>query len=573
MVQETRLNLLKFDPNQTRTRSYHLQHSESKRSWWQGAILYEIYIRSFKDSNGDGVGDLQGILQELDYLASLNIDAIWITPFYKSPMQDFGYDVSNYCEVDPIFGTMQDFDEVLAKAHGLGLKVIIDQVWSHTSDQHAWFQESAKNKTNSKADWYVWHDPVEGQEYPNNWLSIFGGSAWQWHEGRQQFYLHNFLTSQPDLNWRNPEVVAALMDFADFWLKKGVDGFRLDVCNFYMHDPTFADNPLRTEGMPAQHGISPLNPYSGQLQICSINQKDNIQAVKTIRAKMDQYGDRMIMGEIAAVEDSALASSNYIRGQKRFHTAYNSSLLVNDPLSPKLIGEAIQDLELCLDDGEMTSFAMSTHDFTRACSKWSAQNPQNQLALEKLLIALLPCMKGLTCFYQGEELGLTETDVPEDKIQDPFGKHFAAYFSGRDGCRTPMPWKKNDKHFGFSEGDSTWLPIDPSYQGKSVDALESQSDSLLHFYRNFLAFRRQHEVFRLGKVTNLFYDEQLLGFDRTNSDSTIRVTFNISDSQRIMEQKCEHILLSQGVTENAGKTCLQPYGFLIQNLNHGDRVS
>ncbi len=501
--------------------------------WWYGCVLYEIYIRSFYDSNGDGIGDLRGIIEKLDYLASLPIDALWITPFFQSPMEDFGYDVSDYSAVDPRFGNIEDFEELIEQAHARNLKIVIDQVWSHTASIHPWFLESSSSRDNPKADWYVWSDGKNGKK-PNDWLSIFGGTAWKWHPDRQQYYFHNFLENQPDLNWHNPDVVREIMKVGEFWLEKGVDGFRLDACNYYMHDPSLVDNPRRTEGMPSLDGVSPLNPYAQYIHLHNMDQVENIKSLRRIRKTLNKYPGTMSMGEIVVTSEPMRQTVEYIRGDRRLHTAYNSSLLVNKKLTPRLVADLIEDLSLHLeaDEQEMICLTTSNHDFPRAKSRWEPENKSLTPQLERLLIALLPSLRGLVCFYQGEELGLTESSISLEKMKDPYGIYFYPYFSGRDGCRTPMPWEPTKKNFGFSDSDETWLGIDESYKSLCVSEQEDDPESLLNFFRWFVKWRSRQPALKYGAIELVEASKDILSFLRRTPLQELLCVFNLSEETR-----------------------------------------
>lgn len=537
--------------------------SINNHPWWYGGVIYEIYIRSFFDSDGNGIGDLQGIIAKLDYLASLSIDAIWITPFFKSPMRDFGYDISDYYAVDPIFGTVGDFEELIEKAHAVNLKVIIDQVWSHTSDQHPWFLESQSSKDNPKTNWYVWADGENGTP-PNNWLSIFGGTAWEWNETRQQYYLHNFLSCQPDLNWHNPEVVREIMQVAEFWLEKGVDGFRLDACNYYMHDQSMIDNPRRTKGMPIQDGVSNLNPYSEYINLHNMNEVKNIKSLRRIRRTLNKYPGTIALGEIVAADDPMRQTVEYIRGDRRLHTAYNSSLLVNEKLTPELVASAQEDLSLHLEDNEqeMICIALSTHDFPRARSRWQPDDPALIPDFEKMLVTLLPVLRGIICFYHGEELGLTETDIPKEEMQDPFGIHFSEYFAGRDGCRTPMPWDANQPHLGFTTAEKPWLRSDPTFKSLAVSEQENNPGSLLNFFKTFLKWRNRQPALKFGDFDPIEVGEDVISFIRKFEGQRLLCVFNLSAKTQSYLVSCRYgtPLISNGVTL-----------FPMTNLGNGDR--
>ncbi len=537
---------------------------QSKYPWWYGCVIYEIYIRSFYDSDGDGVGDLRGIIEKLDYLASLPIDAIWITPFFQSPMKDYGYDISDYYAVDPLFGTLEDFEELIEKAHACNLKIIVDQVWSHTSDAHPWFVESRSNRYNPKADWYVWADPNNG-DVPNNWLSIFGGTAWTWCESRQQYYLHNFIESQPDLNWHNPDVVREIMKVAEFWLEKGVDGLRLDACNYFMHDPSLLDNPTRTKGMPVQDGVSPLNPYTNFINLHNMSQVTNIKSLRRIRKTLNKYPETFTLGEIVIADDSMRQTVEYIRGANRLHTAYNSSLIVDEKLTPKLVASMIENLSLYLeaDEEEMICVTMSNHDFPRARSRWRPNDACLVRAFDKMLISLLPVLRGLICIYQGEELGLTETSVSKERMRDPFGLYFYPYFAGRDGCRTPMPWEADGKNFGFTENDDPWLPVDERYQSLAVSVQEGREDSLLNYFRFFLKWRNRQPALKYGSIELIEAGDSILSFVRRTPDQELFCIFNLS------EQTSSYLISFRYGKEIVGSNIRS---FPATNLGNGQRT-
>jgi alpha-glucosidase len=488
-------------------------------SWWRGAVIYQIYPRSFLDTNNDGVGDLPGIIQRLDYVASLGVDAIWIAPFFRSPMADFGYDIADYRDVDPLFGTLDDFDHLLAKAHSLGLKVMIDQVLSHTSDQHAWFKESRESQDNPKADWYVWADAKPDGSAPNNWLSLFGGSAWQWEPRRGQYYLHNFLASQPDLNFHNPEVRAAILDAVRFWLDKGVDGLRLDAINFCFHDRQLRDNPPKPKEKRVGRGFSPDNPYAFQYHHYNNTQPENLDFLGELRALLDRYPTAVTLGEISS-EDSLATMAEYTRGH-RLHMGYSFELLSSD-FSATYIRNTVAQLEAQVSEG-WPCWAISNHDVERVLTRWGNGNASPKLA--NLLTAMLCSLRGSVCVYQGEELGLTEADVPFESLRDPYGITFWPNFKGRDGCRTPMPW--DDSAFaGFSEV-APWLPIDQAHKTLAVAHQEADPDSVLHGFRRFMRWRAQQPALRLGSIRFLDTPEPVLAFVRSHAGEQVLAAFNL----------------------------------------------
>ena len=488
--------------------------------WWRGAVIYQIYPRSFLDTDGDGVGDLPGIVDRLDYVASLGVDAIWISPFFKSPMADFGYDIADQRAVDPMFGTLEDFDRLLAKAHGLGLKVMIDQVFSHTSDQHEWFRESRQDRTNAKADWYVWVDAREDGTPPNNWMSLFGGVAWRWEPRRCQYYLHNFLSSQPDLNFHNPEVQQATLDYIGFWLDRGVDGFRLDSINFCFHDAQLRDNPPKPADKRIGRVFSADNPYAFQYHWYNNTQPENIPFLERVRALLDRYPGAVSLGEISS-EDSLATTAEYTSGN-RLHMGYSFELLVDD-FSAGYIRDTVSRLEAAMTEG-WPCWAVSNHDVRRAVTRWGGEDPSPQLA--KLLVAMVCSLRGSVCIYQGEELGLPEAEVPFEALQDPYGITFWPNFKGRDGCRTPMPWVGSDDA-GFSTG-KPWLPVSDAHRALSVAAQDGDPESVLNAFRAFMRWRRAQPALVGGSIRFLETPEPVLAFFREGGGQRLLAAFNLS---------------------------------------------
>lgn len=492
----------------------------SQTPWWRGAVIYQIYPRSFLDSNGDGVGDLPGIIAKLDYIAGLGVDAIWISPFFKSPMADFGYDIADYRAVDPLFGTLDDFDRLLDKAHGLGLKVMIDQVLSHTSIAHAWFQESRQDRTNAKADWYVWADPREDGTPPNNWLSLFGGVAWQWEPRREQYYLHNFLVDQPDLNFHNTEVQQATLDNVRFWLDRGVDGFRLDAINFCFHDAQLRDNPAKPADKRVGRGFSADNPYAYQYHYFNNTQPENLAFLERLRGLLDLYPNAVSLGEISS-EDSLATTAEYT-AHGRLHMGYSFELLVQD-YSVAYIRETVSRLEATMLEG-WPCWAISNHDVVRAVTRWGGAHASPTFA--RMVVAMLCSLRGSICLYQGEELGLGEADVAFEDLRDPYGITFWPTFKGRDGCRTPMPWT-DAPSAGFSSG-KPWLPLAEEHRAAAVSVQQDDPLSVLSAVRQFLAWRRGEPALREGAIT--FYDtaEPVLMFRREHAGQVMLLAFNLS---------------------------------------------
>ena len=513
--------------NRTSTKNSTKRRNAEASEWWRGAVIYQIYPRSFADSNGDGVGDLRGITGKLDHVASLGVDAIWISPFFTSPMADFGYDVSDYRDVDPLFGTLADFDALAKRAHELGLKVMIDQVLSHTSDQHAWFKASRESRKGKHADWYVWADPKPDGSPPNNWLSHFGGASWTWEARRRQYYLHNFLSSQPDLNFHNPAVRKALFDVVRFWAKRGVDGFRFDACHCQYHDAKLRSNPVR----PRKKGAPlPDNAHAMQIHRFDITRPENEVFMEDMRKVLDECGASSV-GEIGD-EDMLRTMAKYTstRGKRpRLHMAYSFSLLSPDGTAKYVRGQ-VEELEryLKVEEG-WGCWTLNNHDVARVVSRWKL--PRGDARAAKVLLAMAGALRGSLCIYQGEELGLPEADVPFDKLQDPVGKTFWPENKGRDGCRTPMPWQADAPHAGFSPAASAgepWLPIPDAHRTLAVDKQDGDDASVLNFYRRYLPWRRAQSALCTGSIR--FHDaaEAVLVIERKSASQHLLAVFNLA---------------------------------------------
>jgi len=501
-----------------------------ERPWWRGGVVYQIYPRSFADGSGDGIGDLCGITAKLDYLARLGVDAVWISPFFPSPMKDFGYDISAHCDVDPMFGTLDGFRDLLHRAHALGLRVMIDQVLSHTSDQHPWFASSRASRDGPLADWYVWADPRADGTPPTNWLSVFGGSAWQWDTTRSQYYLHNFLACQPDLNFHTGEVRAAILETVRFWLELGVDGFRLDTANFFFHDAQLRDNPPRDQrsGPRSDMSVGDFNPYMYQMHLFDKSRPENLAFLSELRALSDAYPQRVLLGEIG--DDDGLARmAEYTAGGNRLHMAYSFDLLGpgHDAL---LLHGILSRFESIVGDG-WASWAVSNHDVVRVASRWDCdQRPRRERDAKLRLIAgLQMCLRGSPCLYQGDELGLPEADLSYKDLQDPYGIAMWPEFKGRDGCRTPMPWHSALEDAGFGSMDQKpWLPISDRHRALAVDRQIADPNSLLNFYRSLLNWRRQMPALRIGSITLCAPNAQCLAFTRQSDQQRLFCVFNLS---------------------------------------------
>jgi len=499
------------------------------RDWWRGAVIYQIYPRSFQDHNGDGVGDLVGITERLEYVADLGVDAIWLSPVFTSPMKDFGYDVSNYRDIDPVFGSLGDFDRLVQKAHVLGLRVIIDQVISHSSDKHPWFAESRANRTNPKADWYVWADPKPDGTPPNNWLSIFGGSAWAWDARRMQYYLHNFLVSQPDFNFHNEEVQQAHLDSMRFWLEHGVDGFRLDTVNFYFHSKGLEPNPaIRPEDFNASTAPA-VNPYNFQEHRYDKSQPENVAFLKRLRALLDEFPGSTTVGEIGDSQHQLEIMAEYTSGNDKLHMAYTFDFL-GGQFSSSHFKAAVATTERAAPDGWIC-LAFSNHDVVRHITRWATHEHQD--AVGRQCATLLLTMRGSVCIYQGEELGLTEANLAFEDLVDPYGIEFWPEFKGRDGCRTPMVWQAAAHLGAFSTAPRAWLPVPADHLPKAVDEQLKANDSMLMHYRALLAFRRNHKSLAKGTVSLLDAPDGVFAFIRQGEGEALLCVFNMSDAQAV----------------------------------------
>lgn len=518
--------------------------------WRHGAILYQIYPKSFFDTTGNGIGDLRGIGQKLDYIASLGVDGIWISPFFASPMVDNGYDVSDYRQVDPLFGTLQDFDDLVQEAHSRDLKIVIDQVYSHTSDQHHWFEESRAAKNARRADWYVWENAKSDGSPPNNWQSWFANSAWHWEPIRKQYYLANFHPQMPDLNLHNLEVQDAILSVAKFWLDRGVDGFRLDACNFYTHDRSLRSNPAK---------LDPLanTPVDMQQHIYNVCQPETLTILERLRHLCDQYDERFLIGEISS-ENDIVRTSEYTQ-PGRLHSAYSFEFLREAP-TPQKVADALKTL-LSGNSGLMPTLAFSNHDTPRVASRWSdGTSSRDQTNMINMLLLFL---RGNACLYQGQELGLPQAEILFEELQDPAAITGWPHYKGRDGCRTPMPWEANSAHVGFSQ-HKPWLPIGQNHANLAVDKQDWDPEALLNQTRHAIAFRNESPALRSGDISFLYCDEDTLVFERKNEAENWLCAFNLSDRTKKLEA-LEQFVLEPGhsLRQNADQNALGPFGFVI----------
>lgn len=527
----------------------------ASRPWWRGASIYQIYPRSFMDSNGDGIGDLPGIASRLEHVASLGVDAIWISPFFTSPMKDFGYDVADYCDVDRIFGTLADFDALVARAHALGLRVLIDQVYSHTSDEHAWFAESRQDKTNPKNDWYVWADAKPDGSPPSNWQSVFGGPAWTWDARRGQYYLHNFLSSQPQLNVHSPAVQEALLDVARFWLDRGVDGFRIDALNFAMHDPALRDNP------PAPPSDKPrTRPFDFQLRVHNQSHPHIPRFITRIREVTDSYDGIFTVAEVGG-EEAEREMKAFTEGEDHLNSAYGFNFLYAETLRPSTICAALAEWPDKPGVG-WPSWAFENHDAPRALSRWC--KPEHRYAFARLKMLLLVSLRGNAILYQGEELGLTQVEIPFEMLHDPEAIANWPLTLSRDGARTPMPWQAEASDAGFGSPEP-WLPVGAENAARAVDIQQADPHSLLNHTKAMLALRKSHPALACGDVTACRAAGDLLIVERSAGAERLRLVANFSEETMMLNE-------GQGVGEviaainGAEAGILPPFAALVVSL-------
>jgi alpha-glucosidase len=499
--------------------------------WWQTGVIYQVYPRSFQDTNGDGVGDLKGITARLDYLKGLGVDAVWISPIFPSPMADFGYDVSDYTGIDPLFGTMKDFDVLLAAAHAKGLRVILDFVPNHTSDQHPWFVESRSSRTNAKRDWYLWHDAARAGDnwqpaptrLPNNWMSQFGGPAWTWDEGTQQFYLHSFLKEQPDLNWRNPEVRAAMYAAMRFWLDKGVDGFRMDVLWLLIKDIYFQSNPPNPEYYDAQHDVKRVLP------VFNADQPETLEIVAEMRALMAAYrptiGDkgvgssRVLIGEIYLPLDRLVRYYGAGPQLSGADLPFNFAL-IQTRWAADAIAEVITKYEGLLPAEAWPNYVLGNHDQPRLATRIGKQQAR---AAAMLLLTL----RGTPTMYYGDELGMVDAVIAPDQVRDPAEKNEPGKGRGRDPERSPMIWV-SAPNAGFTTPDAVpWLPLEAGWETENAAEQAGRKDSMLMLYRKLLALRRQHDTLHAGRIAEVVAEGSVLRFRRVGLEDGESTDFQV----------------------------------------------
>ncbi len=531
--------------------------------WWRDGIIYQIYPRSFADSNNDGLGDLPGITNKLDYLANLGVDALWLSPIYPSPDKDFGYDVSDYVDIDPRFGTLADFDLLLSEAHRRGLRIILDLVLNHTSDQHAWFLESRSSRNNPKADWYIWEPPSGSPQFqrkwgerkrraPNNWQSIFGGPAWAYAPERDQYYYHMFVSEQPDLNWRNPDVRQAMLDVVRFWLERGVDGFRLDVFNMYFKDAQLRNNPLKPG----------LRAFDRQHHVYDCDQPEMIPLLQELRGILNSYPSRYAVGEtFISTREKILRYT----GADKLHAAFNFEFTWSKFDPARYVRYILDWEELYAKHGIWPNYVLGNHDVPRMATRHTKGEEDARL---KVLMAMLLTLRGTPYLYYGEEIGMRDIALKRSEILDPPGKRFWPFYKGRDGCRSPMQWD-DTAQAGFSSVNP-WLPVHPDYQMRNVQIQGTDPNSLLNFTREIIKLRREKPALHHGDFTLLTRQpKDVLAYQRQTLQQTVLVVLNFENRTTTFEGLPAgewNLLFStyrDSVPENAQRVQLAPYEALI----------
>jgi alpha-glucosidase len=518
--------------------------------WWQGAVLYQVYPLSFRDSDGDGWGDLEGVIQGLPAIADLGVDAIWLSPFFRSGMADFGYDVIDHCAVEPLAGTLDTFDRLVARAHSLGLKVILDQVWAHTSAQHPWFQDSRSSRTADKADWYLWADARPDGTEPTNWRSLFGGPAWEWSPIRRQYHMHHFLPGMPHLRVQNPAVQEALLDIAGFWLDRGVDGFRFDVANLFMVDDQLRDNP--------PSGVTDFTlPMWAQTMQHDGSLPENFAFVGRIRALLDEQPGRYSVAEVSSDRPDRDGPA-YSRGDGRFHSAYTVALGAD--AKPDTLAQSLADhLMAEADSDSWPTHYLSNHDFVRGPSRVFGANPSPAQA-QALLCALMMA-RGNIHLYQGDELGLPHANLSFEDLRDPEGIRQYPHGAQRDGARTPYPWAADQPNAGFSQG-LPWLPVDAAHLSLARDTQADDPSSTLGWCRRLLALRRSSPLLRTGSIKASAAGRVLTIVRRADKGLTAHINLG-PDPARLPAAAGSPLLLSPGAQASATDVMLPPWGCAI----------
>jgi alpha-glucosidase len=504
-------------------------------AWWQSGVIYQVYPRSFQDTNGDGVGDLAGIERRLDHLVDLGVDALWMSPIYPSPMVDFGYDVADYTGIHPLFGTIEDFDRLLAAAHARGLKLLLDFVPNHSSDQHPWFLESRSSRTNPKRHWYIWRDAAPDGGPPNNWISDFGGPAWEWDETTGQYYYHAMLTEQPDLNWRNPGLKAAMLDAMRFWFDRGTDGFRVDILWHMIKHADFPDNPRNPAWTPV------MADKERVLQLHSTDQPEVHDLAAEMRALADSYGGRLLVGEIYLPVERLM--TYYGTDERRgVHLPFNFQL-IDAPWNARVLHDLIAAYEAALPPGGWPNWVLGNHDRPRVAAKLGE-------AQARVAAMLLLTLRGTPTLYYGDEIGMGRVEIPPDRVHDPLEHRDPGKGLGRDPVRTPMPWDASD-HAGFSSADP-WLPLGPDWATRNVAAQSGDPGSMLQLHRDLLALRRRHPALSVGDIRMIEADGDVLAYERKHEGERLIVALNLGTEPHHMMLEGELLLSTIGAAAYDG---------------------
>lgn len=521
-----------------------------KQPWWEAGVVYQIYPRSFQDSNGDGIGDLEGIRQRLDYVAGLGVDAIWLSPIFPSPMADFGYDVADYCGVEAMFGDLAQFDALLAEVHARGLRLLLDFVPNHSSTEHPWFVESRSSRNNPKRDWYFWRDPGPDGGPPNNWTSDMGGSSWEFDPTTGQYYLHAFLKEQADLNWRNPEVRQAMTEVLRFWFDRGVDGFRIDVLWHCIKAEDLRDNPLNPAFTPA------MGEKLKVLQHHSAHQPEIHEIAHAFRTLADEYGERLLVGEICLPLDQLMTYYGSPEAPG-VHLPFNFQLF-EAPWDPVAIGEIIAEYEAALPPGGWPNWVLGSHDAPRLAGRIGE-------AQARIAAMLLLTLRGTPTLYQGDELGIGRVAIPPDRIRDPQDLRQPGKGLGRDGARTPMPWS-NEPFSGFSTAEP-WLPLNEDWPVRNVAVQERDENSMLALYRRLLALRRQLSALSIGDLAMAPAEADVLQYERRHEDQRLMVALNFGGRERqvrLPEDVTTHLLLSTEGRARFGQALAPDEGVVLR---------
>jgi alpha-glucosidase len=521
--------------------------------WWQRGIVYQIYPLSFQDSDGDGKGDLNGIRHRLDYLAWLGVDAVWISPIYPSPMKDFGYDISDYCNIAPTFGTLANFDELIAEVHRHGMKLILDFVPNHTSDQHPWFVESRSSRENARRNWYIWHDPAPDGGPPTNWLAQFGGSAWEYDEATGQYYYHAFLKEQPDLNWRNREVREAMYGVLRFWLDRGVDGFRMDVLWHLIKDDEFRDNPPNPGFQPAD------SEHRRLLELYTTDRPEVHEVIAEMRDLFEQYEERLIIGEIYLPVERLVAY--YGLERPGVHLPFNFQL-IQAPWNACEIERMIFEYDQRVPEEEWPNWVLGNHDQHRIATRIG----ESQARVAAMLLLTL---RGTPTLYYGDEIGMHDVAVPPDRIQDPYEKNQPGLGLGRDPQRTPMQWDDSD-HAGFSSNE-TWLPVADDFRSRNVKAMTPHARSILSLYRNLIALRRERKALSIGSYSKVRCAGNLMVYERRDGADRLLIALNFGHSEEAVAlEGSARVLLSTHLDRAdaaiSGRCALRPDEGVILEL-------